>query len=47
MFIFIYIGEYIFDRKLVAKEYLKFWFFLDCLGNVPYSMFKAFPGKPS
>lgn len=41
------IGEYIFDRKLVAKLYIKRWFILDCLGNIPFSMFKAFPGKAS
>ena len=29
------------------KDYLKHWFVLDCLGNIPYAMFKAFPGEPS
>ncbi|CDW78950.1 UNKNOWN [Stylonychia lemnae] len=40
-------GEYVFKRKKVAKQYLKSWFILDCLGNIPYGMFKAFPGEPS
>lgn len=26
---------------------MKCWFFLDCLANVPYSMFKAYPGEAS
>lgn len=40
-------GEFVFNWKLVASNYLKGWFFLDWVGNVPYSMFKAFPKEAS
>ena len=29
---------YIFERKIVAKRYLKTWFAIDVIANVPYSL---------
>lgn len=29
-------GELIYDRKLIAKEYLRAWFWIDLLSALPY-----------
>ncbi|CDW88503.1 cation channel family protein [Stylonychia lemnae] len=35
-------GEFIFNRKIVAKRYMMTWFLLDNLANFPYSLFKYY-----
>ena len=37
------LGEFVFDRKDVAKKYLKTWFIPDLVACIPYSIGKALP----
>lgn len=47
MLYYFLLGELIFNRKTIIKNYVVTWLISDCLANIPYGMFKAFPGKPS
>jgi hyperpolarization activated cyclic nucleotide-gated potassium channel 2 len=31
-------GELIYDRKVIAKNYLKFWFGIDLISTIPYEL---------
>lgn len=39
-------GDYILSRKYTAKRYLITWFFLDLIGDIPFSIFKYYK-RPS
>jgi hypothetical protein len=40
------LGEFVFNRRKVAKSYILSWFFIDCLAAIPYAMFKYYPKDP-
>jgi hypothetical protein len=35
---FYFWGNLIFNRKLIAKQYIKFWFWIDVISSFPYEM---------
>jgi hypothetical protein len=41
-----FLGEFVFNRKAVAKRYLTFWFWFDTISNIPYTFFKFYMRDP-
>jgi hypothetical protein len=37
------IGEFVFNRKKVALNYIRRWFFVDLISNIPYTVIKIIP----